>query len=48
MGNTPDVHTVISELAAKLHIPETDVVRQAVYDYEEKIRNKKQLISYAD
>ncbi|MCP4107231.1 MAG: hypothetical protein GY749_17095 [Desulfobacteraceae bacterium] len=45
---TSDVHTVISELAAKLHIPETDVVRQAVYDYEEKIRNKKQSMPYAN
>ncbi len=45
---TPDVHTVISKLAAKLHIPETDVVRHAVYDYEEKIRKKKRSMPYAD
>ncbi|MCP4351098.1 MAG: hypothetical protein GY795_37005 [Desulfobacterales bacterium] len=45
---TPDVHTVITELANQLHIPETDVVRQAVHDYEKKIRNKKQLMPYTD
>ncbi len=44
----PDVHTVITELANQLHIPETDVVRQAVHDYEKKIRNTKQLMFYAD
>ena len=43
----PDINAAVADLAKQLNITEADVLRRAVHNYSEKIKNKKRLMSFA-
>jgi len=44
---TADIEMIITDLANQLHVPETEIIRQAIDAYAKKIRKKNRLLSFA-
>ena len=44
---TADIEVIITDLANQLHVPETEIIRQAIDAYAKKIRKKNRLLSFA-
>ena len=44
---TSDLQGTVIELAHQLHLPEMEILRQAIEDYARKIRKKQRLMSFA-
>ena len=42
-----DMQRTLSDLSRRMHIPEVEVLQQAVNEFAEKIRNKQRLMSFA-
>lgn len=44
---TTDIQLLVTDLANQLHVPEMEIMRQAIEAYAQKMRRKNRLLSFA-